>query len=274
MSKNSSLVILVPSDLLYANLIAKDLIRAFPDEVSLIIESDSMIHGQGLLGSLKTYLDVSGFAYLSSEATKEYLYKFRQFLLNCCASNNKEKHVFYSFRALARKHKIPILKSRGINASVLEIIKKKNPDMIISVYFQHILGKKLLSAPKIGALNIHPSLLPRYRGISPVFWALANAEKESGVTVHFINGGIDSGDIVSQKTIPITPTDTEHSLFLKCSMEGALMLTQAIRQIRTQPLSRIRQQQEGNYYSLPTAEAVARFLRSGRRFYRLRDFFV
>jgi methionyl-tRNA formyltransferase len=272
MTKTGSLVILVPSDLMYANLIAKELIRAFPDKISLIIESDTMIHGHGFLGSLKAYLKTCGFKYLSSEATKEYLYKFRQLLLACSPDKNKEARIFYSFRSLAKKHKIPIIKSKGINPAVLEKIKRSNPDLIICVYFQHILGKKTLSLPRLGTLNIHPSLLPRYRGINPVFWALADGQTELGATVHFINKDIDCGDILAQKKVPIAPHDTEHSLFLKCSIAGAEILIKAIRDVQNKSHSPIRQQQESNYYSLPTAEAVCRFLKHGRRFFRVREF--
>ena len=88
-------------------------------------------------------------------------------------------------------------------------------DLLISHAFMHILPKEVLSVPKYGSVNIHPSLLPRYRGPSPTYWVLKNEELETGLTAHFIDEGIDTGDIITQKRLPLEKGDTVQSVIEK-----------------------------------------------------------
>ena len=81
-------------------------------------------------------------------------------------------------------------------------IKKLSPDIIIVSSFNQIIPKPIISIPKLGVINIHPSLLPKYRGATPTVWALMNGEKETGVTIHFIEDErIDNGNIITQSRL-------------------------------------------------------------------------
>ena len=83
-----------------------------------------------------------------------------------------------------------------------DIIKKLSPDIIIVSSFNQIIPKPIISIPKLGVINIHPSLLPKYRGATPTVWALMNGEKETGVTIHFIEDErIDNGNIITQSRL-------------------------------------------------------------------------
>lgn len=103
---------------------------------------------------------------------------------------------------------IPWIRCRNINSEeVVEWVRQKNPDIGVSAHFTKIIKKDLLSIPSMGFINLHPALLPYYRGATPQHWQIVNGERESAVTVHYINEGIDTGDIIVQERFLIDPED-------------------------------------------------------------------
>lgn len=91
-------------------------------------------------------------------------------------------------------------------------IERSETDLMITHAYMKILKRKVFSAPKYGSVNIHPSLLPKYRGPSPTCWVLKNKEHETGLTCHYIDEGVDTGDIVHRVRIPVKPDDTVSSI--------------------------------------------------------------
>ena len=179
--------------------------------------------------------------------------------------------LFFSYKTMANQYSIPIYKTKNINsANSLNLIKDLNPDLLVSIFFNQILSKKLLDIPQ-DCINIHPAYLPSYKGVSPVFWALANDEPCAGVTVHYIDEGIDTGEIIYQEEIPISPNDTEHSLYFKCCEVGTPLLLKALMDVESGSVKPINKDTEGSYFSLPTKQAVRQFRKNGRKFFRLRN---
>jgi len=103
-----------------------------------------------------------------------------------------------------KKNEIPFLRVKNINAeTTFDYLKKLNPDLIVSAHFKKLLKENIISIPKFGCINLHPSLLPFYRGMSPQHWPIINGEKKTGITVHFISIEVDKGDIILQQEIDI-----------------------------------------------------------------------
>ncbi|MFW9912900.1 MAG: methionyl-tRNA formyltransferase [Candidatus Thorarchaeota archaeon] len=114
----------------------------------------------------------------------------------------------YSIESLTKAYGIPCYRLRTLNNSkVLRLVKRLNPDLVIN-QAQVILRKQFLDIPRIGTLNRHASLLPRYRGMMAPFWSILHNEQMSGVSIHFVDEQIDHGPIVIQKTVPIKRFDT------------------------------------------------------------------
>lgn len=110
-----------------------------------------------------------------------------------------------------------------------DLIKKLSPDLIVVSSFNQIIPKSIISIPKLGMINIHPSLLPKYRGATPTVCVLLNGEKETGITIHFIeNEQIDCGRIISQTTLKIEPDDTDGSIRRKLAKLSEKILIKAI----------------------------------------------
>lgn len=111
-------------------------------------------------------------------------------------------------KLLAEKNNIPVYEPRKFDESAIELLRAQNPDLIILVAFGKILPKAALEIPRLGAINIHPSLLPKYRGPSPIQNALLNGEKITGTTVMLMDADVDTGDILAQQEISIDPDET------------------------------------------------------------------
>jgi len=107
-------------------------------------------------------------------------------------------------------------------------IEKHVPDFIVVIAFGHIIPKNILNIPKIATINIHASLLPKYRGPAPIQWAIINEEKETGVTTMLMDEGMDTGDILLSSKLEIAPDDTSKSLHDRLAVLGADLLLQTL----------------------------------------------
>ncbi len=173
---------------------------------------------------------------------------------------------YYSVKRVARAYQIPVYEPGDVNdPKFLDTLRSLSPDLIVSVSPPQIFREALINLPRLGCINVHSSLLPKYRGVLPTFWAMANSETETGVTVHFINKRIDEGNIILQEKVTIDPEDTLHSLIRKCKQVGADLLLQVIDQFEKGSVSTLSNPVEsGSYFSFPTKEAVRRFRALGR----------
>lgn len=136
---------------------------------------------------------------------------------------------FPPVKECALRYNIPVLQPVKIRQpESVEELKKYEADVFIVAAFGQILSREILELPRFGCINIHASLLPKYRGASPINWCIINGEKETGVTIMQMNDGVDEGDILSQVTVPIAEDETAQSLFDKLSKAGAKLLVDTL----------------------------------------------
>ena len=121
------------------------------------------------------------------------------------------------------------------NAELIEEIKALNPDLLCVVAYGKILPKELLDIPKYGAINVHGSLLPRYRGAAPIQWAVLNGDKKTGVTTMFMDIGMDTGDMILKEETEIGEDETTGELWDRLSKIGAKLLVKTIEKIEAIP---------------------------------------
>jgi UDP-4-amino-4-deoxy-L-arabinose formyltransferase/UDP-glucuronic acid dehydrogenase (UDP-4-keto-hexauronic acid decarboxylating) len=161
---------------------------------------------------------------------------------------------FDSVAELAAANNIPVHAPEDINHPLwVERIREMAPDILFSFYYRHIVGEDILEIPPAGCLNLHGSLLPRYRGRCPVNWALLNGETETGVTLHHMTPRPDDGDIVGRRRVPIDQEDTARSLHRKLNGASRELLNDLLPKIRERRAER-----------LPQDRALASYF-SGRR---------
>ncbi|MBT9582157.1 methionyl-tRNA formyltransferase [bacterium] len=132
---------------------------------------------------------------------------------------------------------------------VLEHLKELNPDVILVVAYAKLIPKTLLDLPRFGCINVHPSLLPRYRGAIPIQAAIMNGDSETGVCTFFMDVGYDTGDIISVRRSPIGPDETGEQLSQRLSLVGADLLSETMRSLEAGDYTRTAQpaEAEGGY---------------------------
>jgi UDP-4-amino-4-deoxy-L-arabinose formyltransferase / UDP-glucuronic acid dehydrogenase (UDP-4-keto-hexauronic acid decarboxylating) len=145
----------------------------------------------------------------------------------------KENLWFGSVAELAGSLSIPVYAPGDINHPLwVKRIRALSPDILFSFYYRNLVRQPILDIPPAGCLNLHGSLLPKYRGRSPINWVLVNGEKETGVTLHYMTPRPDDGDIVGQKKIDISIEDTAKTLHEKAAEAAVLLLDEVLPQLK------------------------------------------
>jgi len=145
------------------------------------------------------------------------------------ADNPGETIWFGSVAATAGEYSIPTTAPDDPNtAELVARINALAPDFLFSFYYRKMLKAPLLAAARLGALNMHGSLLPQYRGRAPVNWAVLHGERETGATLHYMTAKPDNGDIVAQTAVPILPDDTAREVFDKVTVAAEITLDRAL----------------------------------------------
>ncbi|MCX8023358.1 MAG: formyltransferase [Syntrophorhabdaceae bacterium] len=136
-----------------------------------------------------------------------------------------EKIWFRKPEEVARRHGIPVYTPTDLkDERWARIIASYSPDFIFSFYYRYMIPKEILTIPRIGAFNLHGSLLPKYRGRAPINWVIIHGEKKTGVTLHYMVEKPDAGDIVAQREVEITFEDTAYTLFMKMAEAARLLM--------------------------------------------------
>lgn len=172
-----------------------------------------------------------------------------------------------SINNVCKEHGIPHRVVRDVNApEFVAELAERGVDVIVSVSCPQIFKQDLLQTPALGCLNVHGALLPRYRGIMPSFWMLANGEREAGVTVYFMNEDIDGGDIAGQRSFEIMPSETLDEFLIRSKRMAAELLIDVLRSLGQGAVPRRPMNlSEGSYYSWPAAQDVERFIAAGHK---------
>lgn len=184
------------------------------------------------------------------------------------------KRNYYSIREMAEENDIEYKSVDSINSrEAINFIKKHSPDILASCFLLEIVKKEVLSLPKNGAINVHPSLIQRHRGIFTSFWALMKKWKRSGATVHYMNEKIDDGDVIIQKKFFVHPSDSIHSIDKKAAALGGKLIVKALVKIKRNKVMPFRFKKVGQFFTSPTPSQVKNFYTKGHTLISRRDFF-
>ncbi len=160
-------------------------------------------------------------------------------------------------KEVAQEKGLPLIQPRGMRgAEVHEWVKELSPDLLALAFVTDIVPGSLIQLATHGGINFHPSLLPKYRGGTAINWAVLSGEKETGVTIHYIDEGLDTGDIIIQEKVDIDPDDTVVSLYFnKLYPLGVKMVAEAVKLIREGRAPRIPQDESKASYQPLITEA-------------------
>lgn len=152
---------------------------------------------------------------------------------------------FSPVKECALRYELPVFQPEKIKtAEAVEVLRRYEADIFVVAAFGQILSKEILEMPKYGCINIHASLLPKYRGAAPIQWAILNGDAVTGVTIMQMNEGLDTGDILTTKEVEISAEETGESLFDKLAIAGAELLIETLPEIEKGTLTPIKQEEE------------------------------
>lgn len=171
-------------------------------------------------------------------------------------NNPNEKIWFPSVEELARTNKIPVFFADDLSASAEQKrLKELKPDLVFSFYYRNMIPDSVLKLPKLGAYNMHGSLLPKYRGRAPINWAVLHGEKVAGVTLHVMVKKADAGDIIDQQAVPIGPDDTSAVVQSRATQAAVEVLERQLPYLKTGTATRHPQSaDQASYFGKRTPE--------------------
>lgn len=162
-------------------------------------------------------------------------------------------------KELALQHNIPVYQPKTLKGEYSVVIADLKPDMIVVVAYGRILPKAVIDVPQFGCLNLHVSLLPKYRGAAPIQWSLINGDRQTGVTVMHIDEGLDTGDIIDVLPIDIEENETQEELFNKVAEKGKVFLSQVMETVVTGNYTRTPQDHTQATLAPPLTKEMALF---------------
>ncbi len=175
--------------------------------------------------------------------------------------------------SLAKDRNIPVNTCLDINdPNTIRFINNLKPDLIISAYFNQILKPPIIAIPEHGILNVHPGWLPVYRGVMAYFWVLKNSHESAGVSVHWIDEGIDTGSLVARRSFVIKPGMTQQRVLTITAIIGARLLNRIGAKLLSgqNPETISVDNEMASYYPMPGSDDFNEYFKT-KRFFRIRD---
>ena len=161
-----------------------------------------------------------------------------------------KKMAFSPIKECALQHNIPVLQPAKVREpEFVEKLREYQPDLIAVTAFGQILTEDILSIPKYGCINVHGSLLPKYRGAAPMQWAIIDGETVTGITTMYMAKGLDSGDMLLKEEVEITPEDTFATVHDKMAVVGANLLVETLQKLENGTLQREEQNHDAATYA-------------------------
>lgn len=233
-----------------------------PVEVAAVYGFRSHLPGKGFLGTLwyyfRSYYGPCLFTRLAFRHVLDVLRdRFRR----------REGGPTNSLRRVCRRQGVPFAAPKRMSGDVKRDLRRLKPDVLFSVGCPVILRRDVIDLPTRATLNIHSALLPTYRGANPVFWARYHGEREIGVTIHLVDNGIDTGDVLMQERIELGEDWSIDDAYEPIFETGSRMMAECLTRLaHTDERPAGRPMGEGPYYGFPTRADVREFRRRGGRF--------
>jgi methionyl-tRNA formyltransferase len=260
------IVIITQDEPLYIPLVIEKILKE-RDDIFAVIAVPPYVKSSSFLSTIKLRLQTYGIDYVVKVS---FIFIISKIL-------DRLNYVRpFSIKRLSKLYDVKYIFTANVNDDrFLNEFEKIDPDLIISISPPQVFKKRILSIPRLGIINVHGALLPGYRGLQPSFWVLANEERITGVTIHYMNEKLDEGGIILQEKVDIDKDDTQFSLIYKTKKTGAKLILASINLIeRGHPRTENSNSDAGSYYSFPTREDVKRFRQRKRKFVVWKDIFT
>lgn len=263
-------IVILTNDNFFSFTVLRDFLKLRKGDIKLIVFSSAVIGKKGTFASIKWALNNTGFRHTVFKLmvygvfkAMKIVCKLLPFILNR-----------FSSYLWAQRNNISSVVSSNINdRETVERIKADKPDLIVSVSMNQIVKKEILKLPPKRCINVHCAPLPQYGGMSPYVWALANDEDHSAATIHYMDEGLDTGDIIAQERVNVVKNDSAFALFYRCCLQAGELLVKVIDKIEAGTVTSYKQDlSKKTYFSWPTKECVKNLHKNGYQLAKVTDF--
>lgn len=272
------IILLANDEIPYSGLLSYPMLKKFPNEISGIFIQDKILNSNTT--NLELFNKVrkkSSLQFAIFYARENINYKIAILIRRVFHMNkHSDDHYIETNSNLGKIFNVPVFKMKGsINDEIwLKKINEIKPDLIICIRYAEILKSSLLKIPKNGVINFHPSILPKYKGMAPIFQALLHNENDIGFSLHYIDEGIDTGGIIKRQKLKIDKNDSVSQIAIRAHVVAGNELVSVINDLKkgnkkTEEVLL----DEGNYFSWPEKEDVKKFIQFKKKYVVIRDFF-
>lgn len=264
--------VILTNDNIFSFIVLKEFLRKYKNQIKLVVFSSALIGKRGTLESIKWSLHHTGFRHTVFKLSVYGVFR----LLRAIVSVFPFLPNHYSSLLWTKKNHVDYIVTDHVNAQeTFETIQRAKPDLLISVSMNQIIKRDILGVAPKGSINVHCAPLPKYAGMSPYVWALANNETFSASTIHFMEEGLDEGDIIDQEKVSIQKSDSAFSLFYRCCTTASRQLLRVVESFERNTISSSPQDlSQKTYFSWPDKECIRKLKANGFRLATLRDFWL
>lgn len=263
--------VFIQDDPFYLPRVLDKYLREFADTTAGVNIQPSTQGNRTLVQTALDLYRMYGFRYFQWKLTRFLVSKVKAKVVNGWLGSTR---TCYTVEAVARKYGVPVHRTQDVNSpEFLALLRGLGVEFIVSISGTQLYRKALREQTRLGIVNCHGALLPRYRGLMPSFWTLCNGEREGGVSVHFVDAKLDNGPILVQRRYRIHPRDTLEDIMARgkdlaaeCIIESVRLVDAAARNGHA-PATIPNDAAAASHFSMPTRADVRKFRAAGRRFY-------
>ena len=266
MSASLTKCVFIQNDPFYLPQVLDRYLQVFADS-TVGVNIQSVAQGKRtLLGTARDLWRVYGLGYFQWKLRRYLWRKLQAKVVNDLLGRTT---TCYSVKAVARKYGLETTEGVDVNSEAfLSHLRQLGVEFIVSISGTQYYGRALREQTRRGIVNCHGALLPKYRGLMPSFWTLANGETEGGVSVHLVDGKIDNGPIIVQRRYPIRDRDTLEEVMARSKDVAAEAIIECVHLVESGDYETLpNDESQATSFSMPTREDVGRFRANGHRFY-------
>jgi methionyl-tRNA formyltransferase len=265
-------IVIFTNDNFFSFTVLKDFLIKRKDDIQLIVFSSALIGKKGTFESVKWSIKNTGLMHTTFKLSVYGIFKLLKIL---CKILPFIKNNYSSF-LWVKRNGLDFLVSPNVNSDeVINKLKEINSDLIVSVSMNQIVKKQILELPPKRCINVHCAPLPEYAGMSPYVWALANNEDHSAATIHYMEEGLDEGDIIVQDKVAVVKNDSAFALFYRCCIKASQQLIDVVNKIENNTVSSFRQDlNQKTYFSWPTKDCIKNLKGNGYKLATMKDFLL
>ncbi|MFO0838479.1 MAG: formyltransferase family protein [Phycisphaerae bacterium] len=263
-------ILLLTNDNFFSWCVLRDFLPARKEQIVGIVFSQALVGKKDMQSSLSWVLKNTGWRHFVFKSAVYGVFRVWNRLLALLGGRRWASSTLLWTRRNGVRHWL----SSNINEpAFLDELRSLKPELIVSVSMNQVAKRELLKMPPLGCINVHCAPLPRYAGMSPYVWALANGEDYSAATIHYMEEGLDEGDILVQEKVPVRPGDSAFHLFWRCCARAGELLETTVSEIESSTQKSVPQDlSQRSYFSWPTPECVKSLRQRGYRLARTTDF--